>query len=63
MMDKHIVITTRVIYQYEVDEKFDINNDNALTALMSNGTPTVTLDDVPVEVKDSTESRYFNYEG
>jgi len=62
-MDKHIVITTRVIYQYEVDEKFDINNDNALTALMSNGTPTVTLDDVPVEVKDSTESRYFNYEG
>ena len=63
MMDKHIVITTRVIYQYEVDEKFYINNDNALTALMSNGTPTVTLDDVPVEVKDSTESRYFNYEG
>jgi len=63
---KQIVITSRIEFIFEVDTSFDINNDNACTALMSNGTPVHEDNDLAkVEVLDKStgEIRNFHYEG
>jgi len=62
-MTKIITIKHCLTYHFKVKEDFDINDDNAITALLSNGTPTETKDDLPVEVKDNDKTRNFNYEG
>ena len=62
-MTKTITIKHCLTYHFKVKEDFDINNDNAITALLSNGTPTETKDDLPVEVQDKDKIRNFNYEG
>lgn len=49
-------------YHFKVKHDFDIGNDNALSALLSNGEPTKVSDDLPVEVQDSDKQRKFNFE-
>jgi len=63
---KQIVITSRIEFIFEVNTSFDIHNDDACTALMSNGTPVHEDDDlakVKVLDKSTGETRDFYYEG
>ena len=63
---KQIVITSRIEFIFEVDTSFDIHNDDACTALMSNGTPVHEDNDMSkVVILDTRTSqrRKFNFEG
>jgi len=63
---KQIVVTSRIEFIFEVDVNFDIHNDDACTALMSNGTPVHEDNDMSkVVILDTRTSqrRKFNFEG
>ena len=63
ILPKIITIDHCLTYHFKVKSDFDIDNDNAVTALLSNGTPEKVIDNKPVVVKDDNKVRDFNYEG
>jgi len=60
---KIITVNHCLTYHFKVKSDFDIDNDNAITALLSNGTPEKVVDNKPVVVRDDDKVRDFNYEG
>jgi len=63
-MTKIITVTSEIVTSYKVDKDFNIKNDLAMTALLSNGTPTAMVSDpCKVEVQDMDLKYHFYYEG
>jgi len=63
---KQIVVKPNIEFIYEVSDDFDIHNNVACTALLSNGTPVAESNDqsdVSLTDTGTGEVRNFYYEG